>query len=243
MGCLSRIGCLVVVAGAGAVGWWLYGDQLPSKISHAAGRAADAVQRATGDAPSDSVGRRTTAVDPTDRLAWASVEITAGTAPNPLAPLSEKNGPAFVSLGAADVAVLLARSLPQQLPKSATNVRIAMEGDLLLARAVIDVTEIAGDGTLGRLLGTALAGRDTIGFAGPVELIQPGTAQFQITKLRVKGFDVPPRLIPMYMRALRRGARVDEVTDDGFVVALPANVGDVRLSNGKLTLYKAVPTP
>ena len=89
MGCLSRIGCLVVGGGAGAAGWWLYGDQLPSTLSRAAGRAADKVSDVSGTAMPGSRTRRDTlsaergtrgagarAGDDTSRsdaLAWATI--------------------------------------------------------------------------------------------------------------------------------------------------------------------------
>ena len=51
LGCLSRIGCIVVLAVGGAAAYWLYGDRLPSVLSRAASGAAS---RVTGAATTAS---------------------------------------------------------------------------------------------------------------------------------------------------------------------------------------------
>ncbi|MCC6430624.1 MAG: hypothetical protein IT354_06915 [Gemmatimonadaceae bacterium] len=273
MSCLSRIGCLVVVVGAGAAGWWLYGDQLPSTLSRAAGRAADKVSDVSGTAMPGSRTRRDTvsaergtrgagarAGDDTSRsdaLAWATIVSSSegatgarsgtGASASPsasaLAPLTRRDGPAFVNLGAGELATALGGALPRQLPKSATRVQLALDGDQLLVRAALDATEIAGDGTLGRLLGTALSGRDSVQFGGTLTPLRPGMAQYRVESLRLKGVDVPPRLIPLVIGSLRRGARTDGLDDNAFALPLPRVVADLRLANSRLTLYKAVPAP
>ncbi|MEQ1692733.1 MAG: hypothetical protein ABMA00_15690 [Gemmatimonas sp.] len=246
MGCLSRVGCLVVVAGAGAVGWWLYGDRLPSELTRAAGRAADKVGEATGGiTPSEEATRRGSARTPEARIAWATIGATADTRSGgeAIAALTRRDGPAYVTLGAADVAALLSSALPKQLPKSASSPQLALDGDQLLVRAAIDVSEIAGDGTLGRLLGTALTGRDSVRFGGTIEPLRPGFAQYRVESLRVKGMDVPPRLIPVFVGAMRRGPRAAGLADNALALPLPRSVADLRIANGRLTLYKAVPNP
>lgn len=275
MGCLSRIGCLVVVVGAGAAGWWLYGDQLPSTLSRAAGRAADKVSDVSGTAMPGSRTRRDSATaergargadararddtTPGDALAWATVvpspegatgarsgtgaSTSASASASALAPLLRRDGPAFVNLGAGELATALGGALPRQLPKSATRVQLALDGDQLLVRAALDATEIAGDGTLGRLLGTALSGRDSVQFGGTLTPLRPGMAQYRVESLRLKGIDVPPRLIPLVIGSLRRGARTDGLDDNAFALPLPRVVADLRLANSRLTLYKAVPAP
>ena len=254
MGCLSRVGCLVVVAAAGAVGYWLYGDRLPSELTRAAGSAAgrvrDAADRATRSNPS-ATGRagsvddsaRVAARDAERRVAWATVTPGTDAPPDIVASLTRKNGPAFVTLGAGDLAALAGSGLRKQLPPSVSDLQLALEGNQLLARAMVDVSEIAGDGTLGALLGTALSGRDSVRLAGTVEPLRTGMAQVHIVGMRLKGIDVPPRLIPTFLKALRRGPRVEGLAADALVLPLPRSVADVRIANGRLTLYKALPTP
>ena len=108
---------------------------------------------------------------------------------------------------------------------------------------MLDATEIAGDGTLGRVLGVAMTGRDSVRLAGTIEPLRSGVAQFRVQELRVKGLNVPARLIPAFVGALRRGARVDGLADDALVVTLPRTVADLRIAKGRLILYKAIPNP
>ena len=254
MGCLSRVGCLVVVAAAGAVGYWLYGDRLPSELTRAAGSAAgkvrDAADRATRSNPSTSGGSgpandsaRAANKDAERRLAWATVTPGTAAPPDVVTSLTRKDGPAFVTLGAGDLAALAGSGLRKQLPPSVSDLQLALDGNQLLARAMVDVSEIAGDGTLGALLGTALSGRDSVRLAGTVEPLRPGMAQVHIVGMRLKGIDVPPRLIPTFLKALRRGPRTEGLAADALLLPLPRSIADLRIANGRLTLYKAVPTP
>lgn len=248
MGCLSRIGCLVVLAGAGGVGYWLYGDRLPSEIARAASTAASKVREAAGGpSAATSVTPSARSNDSSARsdraIAWANVANPGASRPNVAASLAKRDGPAFVSLGAVDLAALLSSTLPGQLPKSASSLQVALVDHQVLVRAVLDATEIAGDGTLGRVLGVAMTGRDSVRLAGTIEPLRSGVAQFRVQELRVKGLNVPARLIPAFVGALRRGARVDGLADDALVVTLPRTVADLRIAKGRLILYKAIPNP
>lgn len=249
MGCLSRIGCLVVLAAGGAVGYYLYGDQFPSKVATAATGAAKTVAKTVQEtrAANDSAALRDTGrsrgaadADARDDTPW--VPLSAGTrGKTDLSALRKKDGPAYLTLDAAAVASMLSASFPKQLPASMAGLEIALVDDELRMRAVIDVTELAGNGTLGGVLGTVLAGRDTLRLAGTVQPLTEGIAEYRITALRVKGMDVPQRLIPAVLRTLRRGTRVDGLSDTGLALRLPPGVADVRIARSRLTLYKAVP--
>lgn len=252
MGCLSRIGCLVVLAAGGAAGYYLYGDQFPSKVATAATGAAKTVAKTVQEtrAASDSAALRDTdtsglprgAADGGARDDTPWVPLSAATRGNTdLSALRKKDGPAYLTLDAAAVASMLSASFPKQLPASMAGLQIALVDDELRMRAVIDVTELAGDGTLGGVLGTVLAGRDTLRLAGTVQPLTEGIAEYRITALHVKGMDVPQRLIPAVLRTLRRGTRVDGLSDTGLALRLPPGVADVRIARSRLTLYKAVP--
>ncbi len=302
MGCLTRIGCAVILVAGGAVGYWLYGDRLPTVLSRAASGAADRVTDAAVRASEryDSKDGQQIALEEAERrrkaraarerrLGWVTVTTAASRASSPqgvaalkqtLAPLRARNGPAWVSLSATQIGVLLAPLL-QHLPPSATSVQIALDDDELLLRGVVDLQEFAGTGALATVLGGVLADRDTVFLAGPIEPVRPGLAQFRVRELRLKGVEVPPRFIPTLVRTLREHAerqmrgpqrRADPVrqpatgaerertdpsvgtmadpdgaidlaglADDGLPMPLPASVSDMRVANGKLTLYRATP--
>ena len=104
----------------------------------------------------------------------------------------------------------------------------------------MDVRDLAGDGALRGLLGAALDGRDTLRMAGTLDLVRPGLAEYRVRELRITGIDVPPRLIPSLLGAMRRGAAADSLPTDALPIPLPKAVADVRVANGKVTLYKTV---
>lgn len=254
----------------GAVGYWLYGDRLPSVLSRAASGAADKVTDAavrTSERLDSEEGvriaaeqeaRRRAAREQRDRaLGWVTVSADAPPASrsNPLAPLRKRGGPAYVSLGAGEIAGLLAPLLAQ-LPPSAVTAQVALDGDWLLVRTAVSLGDFTGQSAIGTVMGKALVGEDTLFLAGPLEPVRPGLAQFRVREVRLEGIDIPTRLIPGLVRNLRSAARPAERTASGTVdsgaapaagvadgalpVPLPTTVSDVRVVSGELTLYRAV---
>jgi hypothetical protein len=279
VGCLSRIGCAVVLVAGAAGGYWLYGDRLPSVLSRAATGAADKVTDAavrTSERLDSQEGARIAAEEEARRraareardkeLGWVTVNADNPVIPkgNPLAPLRRRSGPAYVSLTASQVAGFLAPLL-KQLPPSAATAQLALDGDQLLVRTSVSLSDFTGQTAIGAVLGKALVGEDTLFLAGPLEPVRPGLAQFQIRELRLKGIDVPTRVIPGIVRGLRAaagqsaqgeratrpavdsadsaGRGADGVALDALPVPLPSTVSDVRVVNGKLTLYRATSSP
>jgi hypothetical protein len=281
----------VVLVVGGAAGYWLYGDRLPSVLSRAASGAADKVTDAAvrtserldseegSRIAAEQEARRRAAREQRDReLGWVTVNADQPAAPkvDPLRPLRRRNGPAYVSLSAKDVAGLLAPLLAQ-LPPSAVSAQLALDGDVLLVRTAVSLSDFTGQSAIGAVLGKALVGEDTLFLAGPIEPVRPGLAQMRVKELRLKGIDVPTRLIPGLVRSLRDAATptvaaaskpaaakanttakaerpADTVVDSGagapdglandaLPVPLPKAVSDVRVVNGKLTLYRASSSP
>ena len=238
----------MVVAAAGGVGYWLYGDRLPAELAGAASTAASKVRAAADEAtttrPSTMPADERDSTARAERaIAWANVVDARAEPSRVAATLSKRDGPAYVSLGAADLASLLAIGLPTQLPKSASSLQVAIDGDQVLLRTVLEANDIAGDGTVGRILGVAMSGRDSVRLAGTIEPLRPGFAQFRVQALRIKGINVPPRMIPTVVGALRRGPRTDGLANDALAVRLPRTVADLRIAKGRLILYKTIPTP
>jgi hypothetical protein len=248
----------------GAAGYWLYGDRVPAVLSRAASGAADKVtdvavrtserldsQEGARIATEEAARRQAVRAARDSALGWVTVKTGASAAtrtPNPLAPLRRRSGPAYMSLTATDAAGVLAPLL-QQLPPSAGSADVAFDRDQLLLRAAVAWRDFTGESAFGALLGESLLGTDTLFLAGPVEPVRPGLAQLRIRELRIKGLDVPPRAIPSLIETLRRHAAVAPVdvdltglAADALPVPLPSVVSDARVVNGKLTLYRAVPS-
>jgi len=259
----------VVLVAGGAAGYWLYGDRFPSVVSRLASGAAekvtDVASRSSERLDSEE-GARVVAENEARRLSvreardsavgWITLKSAtrdAATpsrpgAANPLAPLAKRTGPAYVSLSPVQLAGVLA-PLVRQLPPSARQVQLAIKRDQLLLRADIALREVTGAGALGSVIGGALDGRDTLFMAGTFEPVRPGLAQYRVRELRIKGIDVPSRVIPSLVSTLRRRAPrtgttataddYAQLAPDALPVPLPRTVADIRVVNGKVTLYKA----
>jgi hypothetical protein len=226
MGCLIRAGCLTVVALVGAGAYWLYGDQLPNQLGRLAGRA----KREVTGSPAPPARA--------SNITWASLnDATAGGA-EAIARLSRPGGPAYVTLSAGDLAGFLAAGLSHSLPRSSIDPQVAIAGDRILLRAVVDLRDFAGEGAFGSLIGAAMSGRDTLWLSGTLNAIRPGLAQYRVRELRLKGVDVPPRVIPGLVGTLRRRVRADSLSPDGLPIPMPSFISDVRVNGGRVTLYR-----
>lgn len=230
MGCLTRVGCLVVLGAAAAGAYWLYGDQLPNELGNLASRARRSVSNDTTARSSDDA-----------RIPWASLDDATTGGADAIARLSRKGGPQYVTLGAGDLAGFLAAALSRNLPRSSIDPQVAVVGNRILLRAVVDLRDFAGDGAFGSVIGAAMNGRDTLRLSGTLHSVRPGLAQYRVHELRIKGVNVPPRVIPGLVGALRRRAKTDSLAPDALPIPMPRSIADVRVENSRVTLYRAVP--
>ena len=242
---------VLAVGGVGA--YWLYGDRLPSVLSRAASGAASRVtdvattaserldsNQGARIASENEAARRADRATREQTIAWARLSPGGTAGREAVARLSRRNGPAYVSLRAPELASLLAAGVAKALPSTASRPDIAIVDEQLLVRTVVDMRDLAGDGALRGLLGVALDGRDTVRMAGTLDLMRPGLTAYRVRELRMAGIDVPPRLIPSLLGAMRRAAAADSLPSDALPIPLPNVVADVRVANGRITLYKAV---
>lgn len=193
-------------------------------------------------------------------IAWATMADAKISATEALASLERPTGPAYVTLGAGDLAGFLADGLKQLLPQSANGAQVAIVDDMVRVRAAIPLREL-GSGALPGLLnailndrnndrksstsvGSRISDRDTVELAGTLEVIHPGLGQFRVRELRIQSVTVPPRLIAPILGALRKNNLAsDSTSSDAVSIVMPKSVADVRISRGHITLYKAVPPP
>lgn len=225
MGCITRVGCLGVLFVTIGGGLWLYGEQLPDVVGRLAGRAT---RRVTGD---------TTQVDPDARIPWASLTDATANGAQSVARLGRSNGPAYVTLGAGDLAGFLAAALARQLPRSSVSPQVAVVGDRVLLRAEVDLRDFAGQGAFGSVVGAAMTGRDTLRMSGTLDAIHPGLAQYRVRSLRLGSVEVPPRVVPSLVGTLRGRVKIDSLAPNALPIPMPRYVSDVRVVNGRVTLY------
>jgi hypothetical protein len=171
-------------------------------------------------------------------IVWASLNDATANGGDAIARLGRANGPQYVTLGAGDLAGFLASALARNLPRSSIDPQVALVGDRILLRAVVDLRDFAGQGAFGSVIGAAMSGRDTLFLSGTLHALRPGMAQYRVRELRLKGVDVPPRVIPSLIGTIRPRVSVDSLAADAMPIPTPRFVSDVRVSQGRVTLYR-----
>jgi hypothetical protein len=141
-------------------------------------------------------------------------------------------------LSGADVASFIFRQLASKLPESADSIQAMVSGDRISLRSVVDLSQV-GSNVLGPLA-NVLGNREPVLFSGTLRVIKPGTGEFQIQQAKIGAIGVPASMIPTLIQRFDRGARPAGVDANALPLPLPQYVGDIRVANGKITLYKNV---
>jgi len=152
--------------------------------------------------------------------------------------LQAPRGKVFANLTPAQAVAYLVQETAKELPSSATGVEAMVSGDQLHVRAVISLDQLGGAKALGPLA-TMLGSRDTVQLAGRVDLLRPGMAQMHVTQVRVGSLNLPAQMVPRLISQIRRQSPPG-IASDALALPLPPYIGDVRIANGKVTLYKNV---
>lgn len=213
MGCIARLGCLIMLALL-AIGGWLTRDRwLPGLTGRAATTASE-----------DS--------------RWQPLSAEAGArGKRKIDDLSSQTGPVFTNLSASEVASYVFQTVARTIPASADSAEAAVIGDALYVRAVLPVREIAGTGVLGPL-GGLLNDRERLTLGGSFHVIRPGLSEFVVREIKLRDIKVPSGAIPRLVRQISRGNRPEGIAPNALAVTTPRSLADVRIANGRVTLYK-----
>jgi hypothetical protein len=148
-----------------------------------------------------------------------------------LAGLSRPGGPAYVDLTAADVAALLDRDVVRASDRLFDSVRVALDSDVILVRAVLDLSRLPRD-FLGPLSGS-FEGREPIETGGTLLASAGGTVRWVPDRLRIHDFPIPRQGIPSLLRSLHVAS-----PDGGVVLPGITGVGDVRVVPERVRVYR-----
>lgn len=221
-GCFRRLGCLVFLLVLAVLAWFNR-DRLEAIYRRYAG---------------DPMPADTTAVA-TGAGAWESLtgdKASRGQAA--VVSLSNPRGPAFVNLSAGEAASYVFLEVAKQLPASSEEITSSIRNDRLYVRANVALKDFGGSKVLGPL--AALLGeRDTVQLGGTINVLRPGDGEFQVKDIKIGSFPVPDAIIPKLINRIRKGEKPPGVADNAFPVKLPSYIGDVRIANGRVTVYKA----
>lgn len=221
MGCLRSVGCLVMLGVVGSAAWLLRADWEP-----AAKRAVSGVL----SSPEQSAA-----------IHWEPISAEGSSrARDAVDKLGARSGPVFANVAPGDLASYVFDALTRELPQSASNVEAAAIGEQLAMRADVRLADFGGASSLGPLAGM-LGDREPVQFTGSLAITQPGLAEFRVSSLTIKDLAVPSAMIPTLVQRMGRGARPPGVSPNAMAFAVPRYIADVRVHDGKVTLYKTVP--
>ncbi len=217
MGCLRRAGCLLVVA-AIAVALWITQDKWLRIV-----RRDKAQVQASADGE------------------WQPLDPNAAArGRRALESLSSARGPASASLSASEIASYVVEAAGAAFPSSADSVEAAVIGDVLYVRAVVPTKDIAGSGVLGPLAGL-LNARERITLGGSFHVVRPGLSEFELRDARLRDFRVPRPALPRLVQAITKGRTTEGVSDNALPISTPPELADVRIADGRVTLYRMAP--
>ena len=151
--------------------------------------------------------------------------------------LSQPAGPVYANLTASEAASYIFLVLSKQLPASLRTAEAAVIGSRLYVRSEVNLRELGGSGTIGAL-GALLGERDSVTMGGTINMLTPGQGEFLIQEVRIGRLDLPSALIPKVLKQLKKGKRTEGVSANGLPMTMPAYISDVRIAEGKITLYK-----
>ena len=216
-GCLGRLGCLVMLAVLGVGGYYTRDYWYP--------RARALV----------------VASPPAASVRWAPLTPEAAVSGTRIAlRLSEKNGPVFADLSPTEFVSWMMVPAMKILGSSAGNPEASVHGDTLFVRANVALTELGDPKSLGPLAGM-LVGRQPVVIGGRLDMAQPGLMAFHVTQLTVNELKLPAKVIEKIVQRISVKSRTDSVAPGAVSLPVLQSIADVRVTKGKVVLYKAVP--
>ncbi|HEY3746390.1 MAG TPA: hypothetical protein VGL17_09130 [Gemmatimonadaceae bacterium] len=220
-GCFRRAGCLILIIALVALWYWY------ARVDRPASTKATADVSATTGATLTNTGWEPLTVPDANR-GKAAVEG-----------LAQRSGQVFANLTPAEAASYIFLVVAKQLPPSAKNAEAAIRGDRLYVRSEVEMKDFGGAGQLGNL-GFLLGSRDSVLLGGTIQMLKPGLGQFLVQEVKIGRLDVPQGLIPRLIAQLKKANTVQGLAPNGLPMVMPSYISDVRIANGKITLYKSV---
>jgi hypothetical protein len=217
MGCLSRIGCLAVIAVVAVGGFLLRGLWLPKL-------------------------RGTPKVEAASAGGWQDLTVAGGQrAQRIIAQLSQQGGPPSVTVTPSELMAYVVQSLGGALPESADSIQGSASGDRLCVRAVVRMADVADKKTLGPL-SMLIGEREPVQMCGVIRIHSPGKGELQVKEFRIRELGIPGPAIPRIIKQMAPNDR-EGLADDGLPLQTPPYIGHVAVVNGQVIISKSPPSP
>ena len=219
-GCLGRLGCLLVLAVAGAIGWFTHDSWYPK------------LRERLGVGPA-AVNVSAEKWEPLTPEGSARARLAVGR-------LSSRNGPVYVDVAAGDLAAYALDPALRELSHDSAGAEALARDDRLYVRAMVNIADLVDAKSLGSL-GSMIGGRQEITVRGRLEVVSPGHALFRVDQIALKDLQLPSALIAKIVGRIRPKDRNAAMPRDAIPVHVPLELADVRVAKGHVVLYKSVP--
>lgn len=254
---------LVVVLVLAAIAWWWWqggrtpfprdidfrspivigDDSMSTEPSPALARAEWHPFTPSPAAADSAVPTRDEATARSDRTTRSAENGAGDSLQLKLRQLSRPDGPAMVTFAPGEVAAFITDAFARQLPPSARGTAVAVVDSVIYVRADVSLREFGADRVLGELAGF-IDRRDTVIVGGTFDLVDRGLGQLRVREVVVGDLSLPRPLVSRLISAARRRrAQSDAVAPDAYPVRLPPYVGDVRVRQGRITVYRTDDAP
>jgi hypothetical protein len=222
MGCLRRLGCLVLLAVLAAGALWITKDRwrplLPDWVP------------GTDDA-------RAIAAD----TGWVPVTPVGATrAEHALTALRDRSARVYTWVSPADFAGYVLMDLTGRLPPEGDSTEAVVIASQLRVRTSLDIRALGGQDVWEPVL-DLFGTRAPLVLAGTFDIVRPGIAEFRVEELSIHGVSVPGPMIPRLLRRVDSGLHPAGMAANALLVNVPAYVADIRASSGKILIYKSEP--
>lgn len=152
--------------------------------------------------------------------------------------LDSPTGPAYVNIAPADFAAYVLGAALTQLREVDATPDALVDDDKLWLRTRIRLVDLGGRDALGPLA-SMFEETERLVIAGRLEGVRAGLAQYRLTDVAVRDLRVPQAAVSRLVTRWGPPRRPEGIADDALPIELPPYVADLRLSRGRVTLYKA----
>lgn len=157
-----------------------------------------------------------------------------------IAGMNRPTGPAFQNVKAGDLMAYALDSILRgrgSATPGVTGAEALATENAVSIRGTIHMKDLGGTTALGPLAGV-LEGDQPIEVRGRLEVTGHGHAQFHIERIALKALVLPSAAIGAVVQRL--APRTDKSMDAAAIaIALPPGIADIRVTRGRVTLYKA----
>ncbi len=210
---LAGVGCFTLLVIGGVLGWQYRAQIAGLYHSFRGDRPRAEAPRGEGAAAS---GRPTAEALEAARAKWDD--------------MSRRDGPAYVTLTAGELAALIAQGLGPAGRTALDSIQVTLGEDRFTFRASLKM-DLLGKGLLGPLAGV-FGAREPVSVSGPARVAAVGAVAWEPDSFAVRSFPLPRSAVPRLVSKLT--GRPDGVVP----IKAPPTVGDLHIRPDGVTFYR-----